>query len=186
MNQTQNIPSAPSGFSAAGAGNDDLLALIRAVRLLWKHRWWIALGTFVFTAAGIAYALLATPVYVSEAIFTPKQSNNDSRIMGAAGVLSQLGDMGGMLASQMGLGTTTLDQIAIVAQSHDIAEAVVSRHNLLPLLFHKDYDLKTTNGKPEIRSNPLDQARRPGAFDQSHCRYHGPEKERRHHAGQPL
>ena len=59
MNQSQNIPAPAS---------DDLLALIKAIRLMWKHKGWIALGTFLFTAPGILNALMAEPVYVSTAI----------------------------------------------------------------------------------------------------------------------
>jgi len=54
--ESMNTPAPSQAASQAPAnasGSDDLLALIRAVRLMWKHKGWIALGTFLFTARTI-------------------------------------------------------------------------------------------------------------------------------------
>ena len=68
MNTPQNIPSAPPQAAGSGvASSDELIALIKAARLMWKNRKRVAIGTGAFTLPGIVYALLATPVYVSEA-----------------------------------------------------------------------------------------------------------------------
>jgi uncharacterized protein involved in exopolysaccharide biosynthesis len=117
---------------------DELLLLIKAIGLLWKKKWWIALGTALFTAAGVAYALYATPLYTSSAIIAPKETDKN---MGA-GLLSQMGGLGGLMASQIGLGATKLDHIAIMAKSHDMAELIITKHNLLPHLFHKIYNFQ--------------------------------------------
>lgn len=158
MNQPQNIPSAPSQTTAlpqtgntigtstysGGQPNNDLITLIRAVRLMWKHKGWIILGTFVCTAIGVISALVAAPVYTSTAIIAPKETKDMS---GMAGMLAQMGDAGSMLASQMGVGGTTVEKMVIIAKSHDLAEAVISHYNLLPLLFHKQYDFKNNHWK---------------------------------------
>ncbi|MBN2188695.1 MAG: hypothetical protein JW699_04515 [Chitinispirillaceae bacterium] len=125
-----------SGYGG-GQPNDDLLALIRAIALMWKHKWQIALVTLLFTLGGIGYALLQTPEYVSTAIIAPKEASSNSAM---SQMMGQFGELGGMMAAQMGMSSTTMNRIAAIASSHDIAEAVVSRHDLLPLLFHKKYD----------------------------------------------
>lgn len=130
MNQTINIQP-PS---------DDLLTILKALALVWKHKWPIALITFLFIVLGVVYALLAAPVYTSEAIIAPKEADKSG---GAAGLLSQMGEMGGLVATQIGISAgTTYERIAIIAKSHDLAEAVILRHNLLPILFRKIYDSK--------------------------------------------
>jgi hypothetical protein len=54
-----------------------------------------------------------------------------------------MGEMGGLVATQIGISAgTTYERIAIIAKSHDLAEDVIRRHDLLPVLFHKVYDLK--------------------------------------------
>jgi uncharacterized protein involved in exopolysaccharide biosynthesis len=117
---------------------DELLLLIKAIQLLWKKKWWIALGTALCTAAGVAYALYATPIYSSFAIIAPKEADKNM----ASGLLSQMGGLGGLMASQIGLGGTKLDHIAVIAKSHDMAETIITKHNLLPNLFHKKYDFQ--------------------------------------------
>ncbi|MBN2188698.1 MAG: hypothetical protein JW699_04530 [Chitinispirillaceae bacterium] len=44
--------TAPRTNTPAAPVNDDLLALIRAIALMWKHKWQIALVTLLFTAGG--------------------------------------------------------------------------------------------------------------------------------------
>jgi capsular polysaccharide biosynthesis protein len=132
MNQQLNISQQTQ--------SDDLLTILKALALVWKHKKWIALITFLATVLGVVYALLATPVYTSEAIIAPKETDKSG---GAAGLLSQMGEMGGLVATQIGISAgTTYERIAIIAKSHDLAEDVILRHNLLPLLFHKMYDSK--------------------------------------------
>jgi uncharacterized protein involved in exopolysaccharide biosynthesis len=130
--------------STTPAQSDDLLALIKAVRLMWKHKKLIALVTLLFTVGGVGYALLAEPVYTSTAIIAPKETSGNSA---TAQMMGQFGDLGGLLASQMVGGGTTLNRIAAITSSHDLAEAVVTRHQLLPLLFHKKYDFKNSRWK---------------------------------------
>ncbi len=122
---------------------DDLLLFLKALRLLWKKKWWVALGTFLFTIAGIIYALYATPIYTSFAIIAPKEAEKNI----GSGLLSQMGGLGGFMASQLGLGATKLDHIALIAKSHDMAEIIINKHNLLPHLFHKKYDFNSNRWK---------------------------------------
>ena len=139
---TSQTSAPPSRQSSGGINDasDDLLTILKALALVWKHRKWVALVTLLFTIGGVVYALVAAPVYTSEATIAPKEADKSG---GAAGLLSQMGEMGGLVATQMGMSTgTTFERIAIIAKSHDLAEEVISRHNLLPILFPKKYDFK--------------------------------------------
>ena len=114
---------------------DDDITLIHIALLLWRKKWWVFLSTTLFTGAGLAYALLAEPQYTAQAIIAPREADRTG-----AGILSQMGGLGGMFA-QMGRGTS-LDHIVIIAQSHDLAEVIINKYNLLPYLFHKRYDFE--------------------------------------------
>jgi len=143
--------STPTGFSASGGGQpDDLLTILKALALVWKHKKLIALVTLLFTIGGVVHALLATPVYTSEAILAPKEADKS----GGAGLLAQMGEMGGLVASQMGVSMgTTYERIAIIGKSHDLAEVVIAKHNLLPVLFPKKYDFKNNCWKIKDTAN---------------------------------
>jgi uncharacterized protein involved in exopolysaccharide biosynthesis len=129
--------------------SDDLLTVIRASALVWRHKWRVALVTALFTAAGIVYALFAPPVWTSEAVVAPKEAERGSM---AAGLLSQIGDVSGLVASQIGLSSwTSSERIAIIARSHNVAERVVTRHDLLPVLFSRLYD--SANRRWKVRDS---------------------------------
>lgn len=53
---------------ASSAPADDEIDLGRLFGLLLDHKWWIIGITAVFAVAGVAYALLATPVYRADAL----------------------------------------------------------------------------------------------------------------------
>ncbi|MBN2188706.1 MAG: hypothetical protein JW699_04570 [Chitinispirillaceae bacterium] len=55
MNQSQNIPQQVQ--------SDDLLTILKALALMWRHKKWIALVTILFTIGGVVYALIQEPVY---------------------------------------------------------------------------------------------------------------------------
>ncbi|OGS37762.1 MAG: hypothetical protein A2293_14785 [Elusimicrobia bacterium RIFOXYB2_FULL_49_7] len=129
--------------------------LIQIVIPLWNYRKWIAIGTGVVTLIGLVYALFATPVYYSEAIIAPKEPQKSN---GAASMLSQLGGLGGMVASQFGLGNTNLDKMEIITKGRVLAESVIVRNNLMPILYADRWDsvkgrwsTSDTNDIPKMR-----------------------------------
>jgi uncharacterized protein involved in exopolysaccharide biosynthesis len=151
MNTTQ--PNTPQQ-----AQSDDLLTILKALALVWKRKKFVALVTLLFTAGGVVYALMATPVYTSEAIIAPKESDKTGA---AAGLLSQMGEMGGLVATQMGISSgTTFERIAIIAKSHDVIENIINRHNLLPVLFPKIWDPKNNHWKAGVDSAKIPTVRR--------------------------
>ncbi len=118
---------------------DELRFIIATIALLWKQKWWIVLGTTLFTIAGIFYVLRLEPIYTARAIIALKEADKSS-----AGILSQMGGLGGILAAQVGSGGTSLSHIVIIGKSHDLAEAIIKKHDLLPKLFHEIYDFEHT------------------------------------------
>ncbi|WP_417656314.1 polysaccharide biosynthesis tyrosine autokinase [Pseudidiomarina aestuarii] len=82
QNQTQPTASAHSQKS-----DDDEIDLARLLGLLIDHRWFIIITTAVFMVFGVAYALLATPIYQADALL---QVEKKSSGLPAIGEMSEL------------------------------------------------------------------------------------------------
>ena len=116
---------------------DEIKILLKTILLLWKKKYWILLGTLLCSGLGVIYALLAEPMYTSKAIIAPNEADK------SGGLMSQIGGgLGGIMAASLGIGGTSLDRLAIIAKSGDVAESLIVKNNLLPRLFHKKYNFK--------------------------------------------
>jgi capsular polysaccharide biosynthesis protein len=122
----------------------DEIDLMQIALLLWGYKLWVCICTSIIVAMGFAYAYFTTPTFYSYAIIAPKESSKGSD---ASRLFSQLGGMGGMVASQLGMGNTNLDKIEIILKGHDLAEAVILGHNLMPLLFQDMWDERRNKWK---------------------------------------
>ncbi|OGJ86680.1 MAG: hypothetical protein A2268_13315 [Candidatus Raymondbacteria bacterium RifOxyA12_full_50_37] len=120
----------------------DEIDLIQALILFWNYRSVIIAGTMFVSIIGLVYAFLATPIYHSNAVVAPKESQKSNS---ASAVLSQLGGFGGSVASQLGLGNTNMDRIGIILQGRDLAQKVIEENRLMPILYADKWD--TVKGK---------------------------------------
>lgn len=129
----------PKPFPVDPNTREDEIDMIRLLFAFWKYRYWIIGCTFVVTLIGVLYALLATPIYYSQATISLKETGKGG---GAAQIFSQLGGMGGMVAAQLGMGNTNLDKMEIILKGHELAESVIVKNGLMPVLFPKARDVK--------------------------------------------
>lgn len=77
--------------SPSDAANEEI-DLGKLLGVLLDARWFIVAVTFVFAVLGIAYALLATPIYKADALIQVEQKSS--------GVSSLVGDVGDIFASE--------------------------------------------------------------------------------------
>ncbi|PTB89167.1 tyrosine-protein kinase [Pseudidiomarina aestuarii] len=84
MQQNQTQPTAPAHSQKS---DDDEIDLARLLGLLIDHRWFIIITTAVFMVFGVAYALLATPIYQADALL---QVEKKSSGLPAIGEMSEL------------------------------------------------------------------------------------------------
>lgn len=84
MQQNQTQPTAPAQSQRS---DDDEIDLARLLGLLIDHRWFIIITTAVFMIFGVAYALLATPIYQADALL---QVEKKSSGLPAIGEMSEL------------------------------------------------------------------------------------------------
>lgn len=128
-----------------GRSIEDGIDLVSLFLTLWRRKAWILAGTGLVTAAGLIHAFTATPVYHAQATISPKETEKGGD---ASRLLSQFGGMGGMVASQLGMGNTNLDKIEIILKGHELAEAVITRNNLMPVLFAEKWNAKDSAWLP--------------------------------------
>lgn len=126
----------------------DIFELWNAV---WGAKWFVIAMTFVFTAAGVSYALLATQWWRADTVLVR---------VGEKDLPSSLGQFGS-LASLAGIDLNGAgnDQTPVaVLKSRELVAEFITGHNLLPVLFAEKWDAtahrwKSTDPKkqPDIR-----------------------------------
>lgn len=127
-------------------------ALFESLSYLWRWKYLFLAGMLVFGALGLGYGLLATPVYKADALIAPPEVSGRP---GAGALLSQLGGLGGMMASQIGFGNNGLDRMEILLTSRELNEKLIRDHDLLPELFPKLWDRKSKAWKAGVDTSLL-------------------------------
>ncbi len=142
----------PTPVSTSSKNEHGEVDAIQIILLIWKRKLWIFSATVLAAIAGVIYAMLSPPVYVSEATISLRETGKTSD---ASRIFSQLGGMGGMVASQLGIGNTSLNKIEIILKSYDLTETVVTKNNLMPVLFPDSAKAPTLRGAVEMLRRSL-------------------------------
>ncbi len=119
--------------SRTAAPADDEIDLGRLFGLLLDHKWLILSITFVFALVGVAYALLATPIYQSDALVQVERRSSVSPLGDLANVMGEVG--GGGESSSTAAEVQILQSRMVLGQVVDRTglETVVVPHSL-PLI----------------------------------------------------
>ena len=118
----------------------DDIDLLDIFRTLWRGRWLIIAVTFGFVLAGIAYAFLATPVYRSEVVLIPNESERPSNLAASLGGLASLAGI------NLGSSVDKMEGIATL-RSRVLIEDFIRDEDLLPVLFADDWDAEKKRWK---------------------------------------
>lgn len=142
-----------TGISAsqpARAGEGRRSDIVGTLRTYWRL---IGVLVLVSTGIGIAVAFLMTPVYRSSALLMPTESS--SRYGMLSGILGDVGGMGALAG--LGLGTNknpiTTEALALL-NSREFIEDFIQAHDLMPILFHKEWDASQGRWKQSVKRPP--------------------------------
>lgn len=113
---------------------DDSIDLMELVVALWQRKLLITGVTILFAVAGVAYALLATPIYRAEALLAPSDSEQGPSI--PAG----LGGLVGLAGINIGSSVVGAQAVATL-RSRAFIEEFISEKDLLPILFADQWDV---------------------------------------------
>lgn len=109
----------------------------RLLRLIWKARLLVAACWLVATAIGVYIAFTARPVWQASALLMPKEGQKQSG--GISSALAGLSGLGG-LASSLGVGNASMDKLEVIVRGWELADTIITRHNLMPELFPSEWD----------------------------------------------
>jgi LPS O-antigen subunit length determinant protein (WzzB/FepE family) len=121
-------------------GND----MFENLRYLWRNKRWIVAGLLLSAIFGAIYALTAPKVYTAEAILFPKETGMDAgrNLLAGAGL------------SMNPFQNAALTRLGIFLGSEELAENVIRKDSLLPILFPKRWDKQRKqwkDGAPNMR-----------------------------------
>lgn len=71
----------PSSTQKSPSSNNDVIDLGKLFGILLDHRWFIIFTTFVFAVLGVSYALLATPIYKTDALIQVEQKSSGMPVL---------------------------------------------------------------------------------------------------------
>lgn len=112
---------------------DDEIDLRELFLKLWRGKWLIVGVTFVCSAIAVTYALLAEPVFRSEALV---QVRDDSKAGGGLGALaSQFGGLADFAGVSLGGGGKDRAVVLATLQSRVLIQQFILDENLMPKLF---------------------------------------------------
>lgn len=116
---------------------DDEINLRELIAALWEGKWLIALITTLASAAAVAYALVATEIYRSEALVQPRQESRGGGGLGA--LAAQFGGLADLAGVSLGGGSDRAVAIATL-KSRALIEPFIQEKNLLPKLYERQWD----------------------------------------------
>jgi len=115
----------------------DEISLLDLFMVLVRRKWLIIGLVFLSGVAAGLISLFMTNAYRSEATIAPRQAEQSgNKVLSGA-----LGGLGGIVMNEIGLGGGgEVDKIEVLLKSRQLAQLVVEKHNLMPLLFEDQWD----------------------------------------------
>lgn len=124
----------PVAATAREATPFTLRDLLQALFDGWKP---IVLLTVLGAVAGVATALLMTPVYRAQAVVVPRE-DSASGVLGRS-IMGQLGGLAGLAGGMLPTGANEAEILATL-RSRALVERFIEERDLLPVLFEDDWD----------------------------------------------
>jgi uncharacterized protein involved in exopolysaccharide biosynthesis len=143
----ETSPLGPAEQPSPRGGGVVFRDLQDALRL---HRWLVALCAAAGLLAGLLLFLLAAKSYHAEVLVIPAEDESQSSSSLLSGQLGGLAEMAGL---HLGSSSNTWAGIATL-QSRALADQFISSKNLMPELFHDDWDRVRGRWKPNVEQAP--------------------------------
>jgi uncharacterized protein involved in exopolysaccharide biosynthesis len=124
LTPAESLERAPT---AAGSEID----LVAVALLLWKRRWWLALGIALGTAAFAYYAFTTPPTWRADVVVTPV---HEQSMGGAASLANQLGGLASLTGLNLGADRNEQDYQAVL-ESRNLLQEFITRNDLLTQLW---------------------------------------------------
>ncbi|MGD0276259.1 MAG: Wzz/FepE/Etk N-terminal domain-containing protein [Syntrophales bacterium] len=137
---------------------DDEINLLELWQVIWKRRKLIIRIVLIVVLVTAISSLFMTNIYQSSAVITPVSNQGGGGTMAA--LAQQFGGLAGMTNLDIAMpGASSASDIMNLLKSNILRQKVIEQHNLLPILFYKDWDEKQKKWKKEeggISLNPME------------------------------
>jgi uncharacterized protein involved in exopolysaccharide biosynthesis len=132
---------------------EDEINLVDYWRVLLKHKKLIGRIVLVVVVATAVLSLFMTNIFQAKALITPVGSKDTGG--GTLSVLAQqLGGLPGLTALPMP-GTASLAELVNLLNSNIVRTKMIEKNNLLPVLFHEQWDPEKKEWKKGLSLNPM-------------------------------
>jgi uncharacterized protein involved in exopolysaccharide biosynthesis len=112
---------------------EDEIDLRKLIRTLWDGKLVIIVCTVAVAAASVAYALLATEIYRSQASVQIRDENK-------VGLPSQMGGLAALAGISIGGRDQNRDFALTALKSRAVIQRMIEEQNLLPILYAEEWD----------------------------------------------
>ena len=113
---------------------EDSIHLMELVAVLWQRKSLLVGVTSLFAVAGVAYALLSTPIYRAEVVLAPTEPEQGPNLSAGLGGLASLAGI------DFGSSADGAQAVATL-RSRAFAEEFIRDKDLLPVLFADEWDV---------------------------------------------
>lgn len=111
-------------------GDDHEINIIAVLRVMWAHKYLVAVTTGVCALVAMYLALTAIPIYRAEILVTPVRETGMSS---ATSLANQFGGLASIAGLNLGSGSPDVERQAILRSRH-LVEEFVKRNGVVPLL----------------------------------------------------
>lgn len=130
---------------------DDEIDLIDLIRYLWARKWWLIVCGLLGGLIGIYVAVTSTEVYRAELAMVPADEEGGGALSGLSQSLGGLAALGGF---NLGGGGGKTDEALAVMKSRVLLERFVTDEQLLPILFHENWDADAKRWNADAAEDP--------------------------------
>jgi uncharacterized protein involved in exopolysaccharide biosynthesis len=124
---------------------EDEISLLEYWQVIWKHRKTILRLAIAIPVITAVVSLFMTNIYQSRAIIAPITTKEG----GAGGFSALLAQQFGGLPGVLTPGAASASEIVNLLNSNVLREKIITRHNLLPILFPDEWDAEKGRWKSE-------------------------------------
>ena len=117
----------------------DHLNVAESLEILWRKRWQMLLLTVAFTVLATLAAFLLPKRYKASVLLAAVSTSNASQLGGMSSLVSQIGGFASLAGLSVGGDSKKAESIAVL-QSEALTERYIREHDLLPILYERQWD----------------------------------------------
>lgn len=130
-------------YSGTPNRDEDEIDLLDLWRTIWKRRKMIAWVVGIMTVGTVIVSLFMTNIYQASAVITPVDQKQGQGGGLRSMMMEQLGGLAGLALP----GGSSANEIVSLLDSKVLGEKIITRYNLLPILFDEKWDAKKKTWK---------------------------------------